>query len=159
MFTLEEHLDDLIRHIDLVQAAGILLGKRLITAGRPDFGRLIIAKVYGGHDESKFYGIEWQLLHKGPGFAYSEIQPAVKQHHETNAHHPEYWGGFENMPEIAVAEMVCDWYARSQELGTGLREWIRDEAIPRYGIDMEGEQYRWVQRFVDLLLQTRFTRK
>ena len=28
------------------------------------------------------------------------------------------------MPEISVAEMVCDWYARAQEFGTGLRDWI-----------------------------------
>ena len=27
-------------------------------------------------------------------------------------------------------EMVCDWFARSQEFGTDLRQWITDQAIP-----------------------------
>ena len=60
------------------------------------------------------------------------------------------------MPEIAVAEMVCDWYARSQEFGTGLRDWIKNRAVEKFQIDTAGEQYAWVQKFVDLLLQDHF---
>ena len=158
MFTIEQHLDNLVRHIEFVREAGLLLGKRLIAQGRVDFGRLLIAKCHV-HDESKFYGIEWQWLHMGPDVPRDVLDPAIQQHRETNPHHPEYWGGFENMPEIAVAEMVCDWYARSQEFGTGLRDWIVKEAIQYYKIDVEGEQYGWVQKFLDVLLQDTFSRK
>jgi hypothetical protein len=87
-----------------------------------------------------------------------ELELAIRQHVRTNAHHPEYWGGVENMPEIAVAEMVCDWYARGQEFGTGLRDWITDQAIGRFQIDPHGEQHRWITGFVDLLLENQFRR-
>jgi hypothetical protein len=62
------------------------------------------------------------------------MDSAESQHVRTNTHYREYWGGVANMPEIAVAEMVCDWYARSQEFGTGLREWITTQAIERFQI-------------------------
>jgi hypothetical protein len=158
MFTVEQHLDNLIRHIELVRGAGIILGRRLIAQGRVNFGRILIAKVHA-HDQSKFYGIEWQLLHMGPDIPMTNLEPAIKQHRETNSHHPEYWGGFESMPEIAVAEMVCDWYARATEFGTGLREWILTVAVQKFEIDIKGERFRWVQDFLNLLLQDTFSRQ
>ncbi len=157
MLSCEQHLDNLLKHIDMVRQAGVLLGKRLMEHGRKDFGRLLIGKCYE-HDKSKFYGIEWRYLHAGNDVPKQELERAIKQHVETNAHHPEYWGGIENMPEIAVAEMVCDWYARSQEFGTGLRDWIKDVAIERFHIDTESEQYAWIEKFVDLILQDAFVR-
>ena len=62
------------------------------------------------------------------------------------------------MPEIAVAEMVCDWYARSQEFGNGLREWIAAQAVEKYQINLAGEQYGWVKRCVELVLEEQFVR-
>ena len=59
---------------------------------------------------------------------------AWQQHVTTNPHHPEFWGGVENMPDFAIAEMVCDWYARSQEFGASVREWYQDEAMGKFKI-------------------------
>src|SRR5438309_8877509 len=118
MLTPEEHLDNLIRHIQLVQGAGLLLGKRLIRRGEADFGRLLIARVFV-HDATKFYGVEWKYLHAGKDVPEDQLALAIQQHRETNQHHPEYWSGLHRMPDIAVAEMVCDCYARAQEFGTG----------------------------------------
>ena len=157
MFTPEEHLDNLIRHLNLVRDACLLLGRRLMAQGRKDFGRLLIARGFA-HDASKFHGIEWDYLHAGPDAAEEGLRLAIEQHRRTNPHHPEFWGGVASMPEICVAEMVCDWYARSQEFGTDLREWIEEEAVKNYGIDSGGEQYRWIRKFVDLLLQDSFRR-
>jgi hypothetical protein len=153
--TPEEHLDNLVRHIELVRGACLLLGKRLIAGGRQTFGRLLVARGFV-HDESKFFGIEWDYLHAGKDVPEDRQLLAIEHHRRTNAHHPEYWGGLENMPEIAVAEMICDWYARSQEFGTDLRVWIRTEAVPRYAIDTKGERWGWIERFVDLLLSKPF---
>lgn len=157
MFTPEEHIDNLVRHLELVREACLLLGKRLMAQGRTDFGRLLIARGHI-HDASKFHGIEWDYLHVGPDVDPTKLELAIEQHRRTNSHHPEYWGGVANMPEIGVAEMVCDWYARSQEFGTGLREWIEKNAVKTYKIDRKGQQYLWIQNFVDLLLQSSFTR-
>ena len=157
MLTPREHLDDLVRHINLVREACLLLGKRLMDQGRVEFGRLLIAAGFQ-HDASKFFGIEWDYLHAGKDAPKEQVILATKQHTRTNSHHPEYWGGVDLMPEIAVAEMVCDWYARSHEFGTSLREWIKTEAVDRFKIDLESEQYKWITNFVDILLEDRFVR-
>ena len=153
----QEHLDNLVRHIDLVRGACLLLGKRLMAQGLQEFGRILIGRGFE-HDVSKFSGIEWDYLHAGRDIPKHQLELAVRQHVRTNSHHPEFWGGIEFMPEIAVAEMVCDWYARSQEFGTGLREWITSQAIERYQIDLDSEQYEWITKFVELLLEDHFVR-
>lgn len=155
--TTEEHIDNLIRHIELVRNACILLGKRLIANDRKDFGRLLIAKGFV-HDASKFYGIEWDYLHAGSDTSKDKLKQAIKQHTHTNEHHPEFWGGIEAMSEIAIAELVCDWYARSQEFGTGLREWIKDEAMKKYKIKPSSDSYKQIMGFVDLLLDNQFVK-
>jgi hypothetical protein len=155
--TPEQHIDNLVRHIGLVREACLLLGKRLMARGRQDFGRLLIARGHV-HDASKFHGIEWDYLHAGQEVPPQMLEVAIRQHTLTNPHHPEYWGGFANMPEIAIAELVCDWFARSQEFGTSLRDWIRDVAIGRFGIDTGSEGFRHLTGFVDLLLELPFKR-
>lgn len=154
--TQEQHLDNLLRHIELVREAGILLGKRLMTNGRPDFGRLLIARVHE-HDNSKFFGIEWEFLHRPKSaVADEDLQRAIKQHRNTNRHHPEYHGGFDKMDEIDVAEFLCDVYARSTEFGTSVRDWIEGKAVERYNINRDGDRYRWLQAFMKLLLDEPF---
>jgi hypothetical protein len=157
MLTPEQHIENLVHHIESVRRNCLLLGRRLMAQGRHEFGRLVVARGFG-HDISKFFGIEWEYLHAGRDVPQELLDLAIKQHTLTNQHHPEYWGGFESMPEIAVAEMVCDWYARSQEFGTDLRSWVRDVAVPKYQIDTTRERFAWVQRFLDVLLEDHFVR-
>jgi Family of unknown function (DUF5662) len=157
VFTAEEHLDNLVRHIDLVRQGGVLLGRRLVARGQKEFGRILIGNVYV-HDASKFSGIEWDYLHAGKDVPRDKLDLAVKQHVTTNSHHPEYWGGFENMPDIAIAEMVCDWYARAMEFGTGLRDWIAETAVDKFKIKLNSPEYKKVQEFVGILLEDSFVR-
>ncbi len=155
MLTFEEHLDSLVRHISLVRDACLLLGKRLINKGRKDIGRIIIANGFI-HDASKFHGIEWEYLHAGKDVPKEKLELAVKQHVRTNPHHPEYWGGIDKVPEVYLGEMVADWYARSQEFGTGLRDWIKTEAVERFNIDPVTQEK--INYFLDLLLEDHFVR-
>jgi len=157
MYTHEEHLDNLIRHITLVREACTLMGKRLINQGRKELGRLLIMRGHM-HDVSKFNGIEFDYLHVGPDVNPVDLDHAVKQHTRTNSHHPEYYGNIEDMPPVDAAEMVCDWYARSQEFGTDLRHWVRSEAVERFKIDLNGEQWKWIQECINLLLKDSFKR-
>ena len=159
MYSHEEHLDNLIRHITLVREACTLMGKRLIMQGRKDLGRLLIMRGHM-HDVSKFTGIEWDYLHVGPDVAPIDLDHAVKQHTRTNSHHPEYHGGVDNMTPLDIAEMVCDWYARAQEFGTDLRAWVRSEAVDRFKITpgLASEQWVWIQECLDLLLKDSFKR-
>jgi hypothetical protein len=157
VFTEEEHLDNLVRHVNLVRESGVLLGRRLMSLGHKEFGRILIGNVYV-HDASKFSGIEWDYLHAGKDVPKECLDLAVKQHVHTNSHHPEFWGGFENTPKIAIYEMTCDWYARSQEFGTCLRDWIRDVAVARFRIKKGSDQQLWLTEAVDLLLEDSFVR-
>lgn len=158
ILTVEQHLDNLTRHIEYVREACLLLGKRLIAEGRSKFGIILINHGYL-HDVSKFTGIEWKYLHAGKDVPKEELELAIEQHTHTNPHHPEYWdNGIDSMPEIYVAEMVCDWYARAQEFGTGLREWIEKVAIDKFKINKDGQQYKWICAFVDLLLEDHFVK-
>lgn len=157
MYSVREHLENLVRHIRLVQEAALIMGQRLIESGRHEFGKNLIARGFE-HDVSKFYGVEWDYLHVGPDVPSDKLSEAVKQHVESNDHHPEYWGGIDHMPEIAVAEMVCDWYARSQEFGTSLRQWVETHATKKFGITKESAVSGQINTFVDMLLRDNFKR-
>ena len=52
MLTAEQHLDNLLRHKELVLDACVLLGKRLIAQDRQELGRTLIANGFT-HDASK----------------------------------------------------------------------------------------------------------
>jgi len=150
-------IDNLLRHISKVQDACTLLGRHLIEAGRENLGKEVIARGMR-HDNSKFYGDEWIYLHAGKDVDKDKLFWTVRQHANTNDHHPEFWGGFNSMSEQAVAELSCDWLARSQEFGSSLRTWITDVAIDKYDIDTASDQYRWLQYFLDILLEDTFKR-
>lgn len=149
------HIENLTRHIDLVRENCLLLGKRLIETGEDQLGVQLIARGYR-HDNSKFFGIEFDYLHNGPDTPEKELRLAIDTHQSHNDHHPEFWDGLEEMPRVALAEMVCDWYARAQEFGTSLREWIDKTATQKYNIVKRGKQAKQIKEFVDLLLQDSF---
>ncbi len=150
-----EYLDTTIRHIQNVQQNCIILGKKLFSEGDIRLGRMLI---YNGfqHDVSKFIGIEWDYLPLGLEKKLNKEKTnnflhALKQHQESNPHHPEYWDHIENMPDLYLAEMVCDIKARSSEFGTDLRAWIDQEALKKYNFKKTSETYNKIMRYVDLL--------
>lgn len=151
--SVEDHIDNLVRHIKLVQEACLLMGTRLIRQGHASFGRNLIARGFQ-HDVSKFFGIEWKYLHAGKDVPKERLLESIEQHQETNDHHVEFWGGIEEMGDICVAEMVADWFARAQEFGTGLRDWIEETAIEKYKIGPD--DLKRINKYVDILLQNEF---
>ena len=153
-----DHLNNLVRHIDLVRENTLLLGRKLIENGEDDFGVSLVERGYR-HDNSKFSGLEFDYLHNGPDTPAKELALAIKEHQSQNDHHPEFHSeGIAGMCRLQVAEMTCDWLARSQEFGTSLRDWIDETAITKYNINKRGKQYKWIREFVDLLLQDSFKR-
>lgn len=158
MYSQEKHLDNLLRHKELVKDAAILLGKRLIEQGRPELGKQIIVRGFT-HDVSKFHGLEWEFLHAGNDVDKISLALAIKQHQCFNPHHPEYWGGLENMDQVSVGELCCDWLARAQEFGTNLRQWIKEQANGRFHIESCAQQKGWMEEFVNILLEDAFVRE
>ncbi|MDT8448238.1 MAG: DUF5662 family protein [bacterium] len=83
------------------------------------------------HDASKFEPEEqdayiWLTEHhrqRGQGNPYlypsgiePQVQEAILHHYSVNDHHPEFYAHPQEMPELALVEMVCDWTAMAQEV-------------------------------------------
>lgn len=158
--TEQELLDGVLRHIKNVQDNCIILGERLISNGEPFLGRMLI---HNGlqHDASKLAGIEWEYL------KYTNIKrlskekllnfkASLQQHVTTNKHHPECWGSIHNMPDLFIAEMVCDWKARSEEFGTSLFDWIDKEATKKFEFTKNDAVFEKIMKFVNMLCNRPF---
>lgn len=109
----------LIRHIENVKDNMLLLAEKTMEQGNSSLSRQLLGRAYR-HDNSKFFGVEWEGLIKDSKM----LDVAIRNHRELNDHHPEYWGGVDNMPEVCLIEMVCDCKARSEEFGTDFLEWF-----------------------------------
>lgn len=149
-----EKIQALMHHIRNVQENAVLLGTRLIKAGEADLGRNLIANGFI-HDYSKFRGIEWDELWRENDDKNS-LALAIKQHNSTNAHHPEYWGTIQLMPRLYIAEMICDWKARSNEFGGSLEDWIKGEACKRFNFGPSDKVYEEIMTFFGMLCDKPF---
>jgi hypothetical protein len=152
----EKRMANLWRHITEVQRNCYLLGIRLIEGGEEGLGRRLISNSLA-HDQSKFHGIEWDMLSlDGDDIDQTALQAAITQHNRTNMHHPEYWGTINDMPDVHIAEMVADWKARSSEFGTSLQEWIDVGAAERFAYTKNSKVYKKIKRFANLLVDKAF---
>jgi hypothetical protein len=155
----DARLTSLLRHISHVQENCRIIAERLMAGGEEALGLALMANAQV-HDNSKFRGVEWLYLNDGawPRDADDEaFRLALRQHVTTNAHHPEYWGGIEEMPRVFLAEMTADWKARSNEMGTDLLEWVKEKATARFGFSTSGRVYKEIKSFTDILLERKFT--
>lgn len=155
-----EKIKGITRHIRNVEDNCLFLGSKLIERGDIHLGRKLIANGFI-HDSSKFHGIEFEFM--APGIPTEEetaklkLKLAIHHHNSTNPHHPEYWSqGIKSMPELYLAECVCDWKSRSEEFGTSLRDWIDDHATKRYLFSKDDVVYKKITEFVNLLCSTPF---
>lgn len=149
-----DKIHSILRHILNVQQNCLLLGERLIDNGEYHLGKLLIANGLI-HDNSKFYGIEWDHLYTD-NTDRAKLALAIEQHNQTNPHHPEYWGGIKNMPRVYLAECVCDWKSRSGEFGSSLHEWIEQSAMARFNFTKSDQVYTDIMYFVGLLCEKPF---
>lgn len=145
-----------MRHIQNVQDAAFLLADRLAEIGEFDLARRLVQRSLC-HDSSKFEGIEWDFLDIDASDKDKEqrknLRLAIHQHQQHNDHHPEYFAsGLDDMSRVQIAEMVCDWKARSDEFGSSLVDWIKEKASERYGFTLRSKAYQKIKFFLDLLL-------
>ena len=151
MEKIESKIEDVLNHIKNVQNNCYSLGIKLIRRGKFELGRNLIRNGQI-HDNSKFTGIEFEHLFPGSNI----LADVIKHHANTNPHHPEFWGGIHQMPEVYIAEMVCDCCARGAEMGTDTRLWFNNVATKKYGFSTEDEVGRKISYFLDILLKPTF---
>lgn len=129
---MDNHSQRLLTHIRLVQEETIKLIESITHNDIVvDIKRLLANSLI--HDNSKFYGIEWEYLR-------NDVEPklkqlAIDQHINNNPHHPEYWGGIDNMPGLYIFEMVADWSAMSREFRNNLLDWFLENQPIKFPIE------------------------
>src|SRR5574343_649719 len=144
--SLSNHIEAIISHIAHVRENTEKLGKAFLKRKETVLG-LGLIKLGLIHDASKLTGIELDWLH--PEYYGMEAFELALQHHvTTNKHHPEYWGSIHNMPKLYQAEMVCDWLARSSEVGTDINSFIRDVGTKKFNFSLseEDQTYCWIKQ-------------
>tara|TARA_R110000772_G_scaffold261328_1_gene379732 strand:+ start:2395 stop:2907 length:513 start_codon:yes stop_codon:yes gene_type:complete len=142
-------------HVSVVRQTAETLWKKLCDIGELGLARKLAHRA-STHDASKFTGVEFEGLHL-KDFKDQRLIDAVNQHRSVNDHHPEFHvDGIKGMSREQIAEMVCDWSARSKERGTGLREWIKEDAVKRFNFTLQSKCYKDIKFFVDLLLDDPF---
>lgn len=153
--TTDEKVDQLLKHTKNVRENCELLGKKFIEQGKLQLGLALIARGQI-HDASKWGGIEWEFLDP-TGTNKVGLKNAVLHHTKTNSHHPEFWPkGIQEMPELDLCELVCDWKARSTEFANDLREWINGKALKKFGFTKESDTYKKIMTYVDMVCDKPF---
>jgi hypothetical protein len=119
------------------------------------------------HDASKFGPEErvpyiWlterhRRRQNGEAFEYPSgvqelVSQAIQHHLTTNRHHPEYHADPNEMSDIDLIEMVCDWTAMSQEFeqdGGSARGWADKTIGARIAFNADKRQF--IYRIIELL--------
>lgn len=141
----------LLNHLDSVKRNCRKLALSLIEEGNEKLAHeLIIAGQL--HDLSKFYSLEWEYLcdyekHKDSPM----LKEAILEHVKTNTHHPEFWDSINDMDDVSLAEMVCDWYARGIEFEKPIRQFLEESAFQKYGFDEQSPIFQRMNYFYKLL--------
>lgn len=119
------------------------------------------------HDDSKFGPEEripyiwltecYRCRRAGEPFMYPDgmeerVQDAIDHHVTTNRHHPDFHAYPNDMTDVDLIEMVCDWTAMSQEFsqdGGSARGWADKTIGNRLHLSRERKQF--VYAMIDLL--------
>lgn len=128
-----------------------------------DFDAELLKSRLLNHDKSKYSNEEyipyvWLTWYKkekniGRDFKYpegveKEVDKACLHHIKNNRHHPEFFLALNEMNCYDIIEMVCDWAAMSQELGTSLLEWVDKNVGSKWNFD--DEQVKLIYGLVDI---------
>ena len=119
------------------------------------------------HDASKF-GLEERIpyiwlteFHRcrrnGESFTYPDgmedrVRAAIDHHTTANRHHPDFHADPNDMSDVDIIEMVCDWTAMSQEFeqdGGSARGWA-DKTIG-HRVHFADDKRRFIYEMIDLL--------
>ncbi len=82
----------------------------------------------------------------------ARVQAAIDHHMSVNRHHPDFHADPNDMSDVDLIEMVCDWTAMSQEFdqnGGSARAWA-DKTIGTR-IHFNEEKRRFVYDMIELL--------
>jgi hypothetical protein len=137
-----------------------------LMAAVTDYGPELLRRAQV-HDASKFEPEEripyvWlteyhRCRRAGEPFKYPEgvaesVNLAVRHHVTNNRHHPEFHSDPNDMSEVDLIEMVCDWTAMAQEFGQdggSARGWAERTIGKRVGFN--ADKTRFIYAMIELI--------
>lgn len=139
---LRQMAEDTVTHKKIVLDNCNLMAKYFFNTGETEKAIQILKRGVD-HDNSKFNYIEFKklasILNSRKCFTNASEQltdvemEAIKYHWSHNKHHPEYYyDKEEDMSELDIIEMVCDWFARSLQYNTDFIPFIKERQKNRF---------------------------
>lgn len=135
---------DTVLHKKLVMDNCLLMAEYLMQNKRFELGTQLLKRGCE-HDNSKFDTEEFRKLSQilkaesKEAFTNAAIQlspderKAIEYHWEHNRHHPEFFvSPSDEMSELDIMEMVCDWFARSIQYKTDFIPFITERQENRF---------------------------
>ena len=152
----QERIDGLLRHITAVRENCSILAEKLMAKGEGELARRLLQNAQV-HDASKFSGIEWDYLTTGNEAKGNGLKLAIDHHRRNNPHHPEYWShGIVEMPLVYEYELIADLCARSNEMGTSVRDYVTNEIPKKYNVPKNGDLHKELLDILDMLVNKPF---
>lgn len=137
----EHFMNDLITHKKHVMDSCLLMSEYLHKIGEENMAIEILRRSFI-HDISKLDNdelsgfLELKIKEKSFTNANSLLndyeKERIKTHWKKNKHHPEYFENIEEMEEIDIIEMVCDWFSRSIQFNTDIIEFAETRQKNRF---------------------------
>ena len=75
----------------------------------------------------------------------------IELHWKNNRHHPEYHKHYDDMSEIDIMEMCCDWYARTVQFKTNFMEVVESQQNDRFHFDEA--TYAKIKMYCEILIK------
>lgn len=143
---IKKQLEDTITHKKHVLDSCLAMATYLYDDGMEELALDLLNRA-SSHDVSKFCREELLNLSllafdkndfKNPECGISDKQrELVSAHWRSNRHHPEHFETYDDMTDLDIIEMVCDWHARSVEHQTPFIDFVKTRQESRFHFPCE----------------------
>lgn len=145
----KEYFNIIIQHKLNVAHAGIKIANEFFKE-HPVMAKRVMLNCFNHDNRKVSAAIEFMHLRSADS---EKFQEALDSHRKNSKHHFQYWDDITEIPLDVIGEMVCDWYARSCEMGTSLQDYVND-VLDKYAFTENQEGM--IQRCIGILTRPPF---
>lgn len=145
-------IEDFVLHKKFVLQSGLILVQHLLSENKDDLAMNLMKRL-SVHDNSKLETQEFEMLCQIPNdkssFTNANTQlnelmrKSIELHWKNNRHHPEYFKDINEMSELDLMEMCCDWKARSLQYETDFLDFVKTRQENRFHFSDKVFQKIW----------------
>ena len=154
-----KQLNDLLEHKRFILISCNIMIDWLFSNGEDKLAIELVRRAIV-HDNTKFHNDEIEYIIKlsedngnltDPNYVMTEAdKKCIELHWRNNRHHPEHFKNINEMKEIDIIEMVCDWYARSLQLNTNFMEFVYTRQENRF--HFPEEMFKTILKYCNILI-------